>query len=145
MSGFIVGVFLLVYLGMILGGLPLVQLDRTGVAVLGAIALVATDAVTVDEARQAIHTPTIALLFAFMVIAAQLRMSGFFAWAARRLGTLAGNLLIVGSIANIIVVQTAQQRGIAIGWGRHASVGIPVTLATLGVTATYLWLAAGLL
>jgi Na+/H+ antiporter NhaD/arsenite permease-like protein len=89
MSGFIVGVFLLVYLGMILGGLPLVQLDRTGVAVLGAIALVATDAVTVDEARQAIHTPTLTLLFAFMVIAAQLRMSGFFAWAARRLGTLA--------------------------------------------------------
>jgi Na+/H+ antiporter NhaD/arsenite permease-like protein len=89
MTGFTVAVFLLVYLGMILGGLPLLQLDRTGVALLGAIALVATKAVTVDEARAAIHAPTLTLLFAFMVVAAQLRMGGFYAWAARRLGVLA--------------------------------------------------------
>ena len=46
--------------------------------------------------------------------------------------TLAGNLFIVGSIANIIVVQAAQQRGIPIGWRRHARVGVPVTLCTQG-------------
>lgn len=39
MSAFVVTVFLLVYLGMILGGLPFLKLDRTGVALLGAIAL----------------------------------------------------------------------------------------------------------
>ncbi|MEW6543840.1 MAG: SLC13 family permease, partial [Nitrospirota bacterium] len=54
--------------------------------------------------------------------------------------TLAGNLLIVGSIANIIVVDAAERRGLAIDWRRHARVGVPVTLATLGISAAYLWL-----
>jgi Na+/H+ antiporter NhaD/arsenite permease-like protein len=49
--------------------------------------------------------------------------------------TLAGNLLIVGSIANLIVVDAARRRGIAIGWRRHAMTGIPVTAATLTITA----------
>jgi Na+/H+ antiporter NhaD/arsenite permease-like protein len=57
--------------------------------------------------------------------------------------TLAGNLLIVGSIANIIVVEQAGALGIRIGWRRHARVGIPVTLATLAIAALWLWLRAG--
>ena len=52
--------------------------------------------------------------------------------------TLAGNLLIVGSIANIIVVDSAARRGIRIDWHRHARVGVPVTLATLAITAVWL-------
>ncbi|HYN77094.1 MAG TPA: SLC13 family permease [Lamprocystis sp. (in: g-proteobacteria)] len=88
MTAFVVVVFLLVYLGMILGGLPFLKLDRTGVALLGAIALVATGAVTEEAARAAIHLPTLTLLFSFMVVSAQLRMGGFYDWAARRLGAL---------------------------------------------------------
>jgi Na+/H+ antiporter NhaD/arsenite permease-like protein len=88
MTYFIVAVFVLVYLGMILGGLPFLKLDRTGVALLGAIALVATGAVTEEEARGAIHLPTLSLLFSFMVLSAQLRMGGFYDWVARRLGAL---------------------------------------------------------
>jgi Na+/H+ antiporter NhaD/arsenite permease-like protein len=57
--------------------------------------------------------------------------------------TLAGNLLIVGSIANIIVVEQAGALGIRIGWRRHARVGIPVTLATLAIAALWLRLRAG--
>jgi Na+/H+ antiporter NhaD/arsenite permease-like protein len=57
--------------------------------------------------------------------------------------TLAGNLLIVGSIANIIVVQAAERRGIRIDWRRHARVGVPVTLCTLSVAAGSLWLGLG--
>lgn len=57
--------------------------------------------------------------------------------------TLAGNLLIVASIANIIVVQAAERRGIPIGWRCHARVGIPVTLCTLAATALSLWLGVG--
>jgi Na+/H+ antiporter NhaD/arsenite permease-like protein len=53
--------------------------------------------------------------------------------------TLAGNLLIVGSIANIIVVDAAQQRGLTIDWKRHARTGIPVTLATMAIAWIYLW------
>jgi Na+/H+ antiporter NhaD/arsenite permease-like protein len=52
--------------------------------------------------------------------------------------TLAGNLFIVGSIANIIVVDAAASRGVQIGWRCHARVGIPVTLATLAITSGYL-------
>ncbi len=54
--------------------------------------------------------------------------------------TLAGNLLIVGSIANIIVVDAAERRGLRIDWRRHARVGVPVTLATLAISGAYLWL-----
>jgi len=54
--------------------------------------------------------------------------------------TLAGNLLIVGSIANIIVIGAAQRRNIHIGWKEHARVGVPVTVATMAVAAVWLWL-----
>lgn len=73
----IVIVFALVYLGMILGGLHFVQLDRTGVALLGAIVL--------------------------------------------------------------IVVGAAERRGIKVDWMHHARIGIPVTIATLAITAAYLF------
>jgi len=86
MTLFVVAVFVLVYLGMILGGLPFLKLDRTGVALLGAIALLATGAVTEEEARAAVHLPTLTLLFSFMVVSAQLRMGGFYDWITRRLG-----------------------------------------------------------
>jgi Na+/H+ antiporter NhaD/arsenite permease-like protein len=52
--------------------------------------------------------------------------------------TLAGNLLIVGSIANIIVVDAARRQGIVIDWARHARTGVPVTLVTLAITAAWL-------
>ena len=86
MSTTVVAIFAVVYLGMILGGLPFLQLDRTGVALLGAIALVSFGALTLDEALGAIHAPTLILLFAFMVISAQLRLGGFYTWVTYRLG-----------------------------------------------------------
>lgn len=46
----VVAIFVIVYLGMILGGLPFVQLDRTGIALLGAIALVSTGDLTPEQA-----------------------------------------------------------------------------------------------
>jgi Na+/H+ antiporter NhaD/arsenite permease-like protein len=60
-------IFGVVYLGMILGGLPFLQLDRTGIALLGAGAL------SLEEAWEAVHVPTLILLFAFMVVDAAQR------------------------------------------------------------------------
>jgi Na+/H+ antiporter NhaD/arsenite permease-like protein len=80
-----VAVFAFVYLGMLLGGIPGLALDRTGVALLGALALVATEAVTPAEAFRAIDVPTLALLFGFMVVSAQLRLGGFYTWVTRRI------------------------------------------------------------
>jgi Na+/H+ antiporter NhaD/arsenite permease-like protein len=81
----IVVVFFLVYLGMILGGLPFLQLDRTGVALLGAIALIGMGAVSPVEAARSIHLPTVLLLFSFMVLSAQLRLGGFYPWLTVKL------------------------------------------------------------
>ena len=54
--------------------------------------------------------------------------------------TMAGNLLIVGSIANIIVVDQARRLGVDIPWRTHARVGVAVTVATLTLAAGWLWL-----
>src|SRR4026207_1146551 len=81
-------IFGVVYLGMILGGLPFLSLDRTGIALLGAIALIGAGAINLAEAWQAVHVPTLILLFAFMVVSAQLRMGGFYVWVTHQTGHL---------------------------------------------------------
>ncbi|WP_028536146.1 anion transporter [Paludibacterium yongneupense] len=88
MTELIVIIFTVVYLGMILGGLPFLQLDRTGIALLGTIALVATKAVSLEEAAQSVHLPTLILLFAFMVVSAQMRLGGFYDGLTRWLAGL---------------------------------------------------------
>jgi Na+/H+ antiporter NhaD/arsenite permease-like protein len=52
--------------------------------------------------------------------------------------TLAGNFTMLGSIANLIVVEKAARRGIAIGFWDYFRVGAPLTLLTLLVGT--LWL-----
>ncbi len=53
--------------------------------------------------------------------------------------TLAGNLVIIGSIANIIVVNEAARKEIKIDWFEHARLGVPITLTTMAITSIYLW------
>jgi len=45
--------------------------------------------------------------------------------------TLAGNFTILGSVANLIVVERAARQGIVIGFWRYFRVGAPVTLLTI--------------
>ena len=45
--------------------------------------------------------------------------------------TFAGNLLLIGSMANLIVAEKAEARGVRIGFGEYARIGVPVTLLTL--------------
>jgi len=56
--------------------------------------------------------------------------------------TLAGNLTITGSVANIIVVERAAAERITVGYREFARVGVPLTLATLVIGSTWLWLTA---
>jgi Na+/H+ antiporter NhaD/arsenite permease-like protein len=51
-TALVVAIFGVVYLGMILGGLPRLHLDRTGVALLGAIAIVGAGVMTPEAARR---------------------------------------------------------------------------------------------
>ena len=85
MDWVVLAVFAIVYLGMLLGEIPGLALDRTGVALLGALALVATERVAPEAAWQAVDVSTLALLFGLMVVSAQLRMAGFYTWVTRRI------------------------------------------------------------
>lgn len=84
----VVAIFATVYLGMLIGRLPRLALDRTGIALLGAIALLASGAVTLEQAGAAVDAPTLMLLFGLMVVSAQLRLGGFYARAASALAAL---------------------------------------------------------
>lgn len=47
--------------------------------------------------------------------------------------TLAGNLTLVGSVANLIVAERARALGVEVGFWPYLKVGLPLTLATLAV------------
>jgi Na+/H+ antiporter NhaD/arsenite permease-like protein len=79
-------VFAVVYLGMVLGRLPWLAIDRTGVALLGALALIAGGTLSPEAAWQSVDVPTIGLLFGLMVVSAQFRLGGFYAAVSRRVG-----------------------------------------------------------
>lgn len=78
-------IFLLTYFGIALGRIPGLNLDRTGIAVLGAIAMTASGSVSMERAVKAIDIPTIVLLYSLMVASAQLRLGGFYTWAAEKI------------------------------------------------------------
>lgn len=84
MDLFVLVVFAVVYLGMFLGELPGLALDRTGVALLGAIAILAGGRLTTGDLAEAVDLPTLALLLGLMIISAQFRLSGFYSWIVRR-------------------------------------------------------------
>jgi Na+/H+ antiporter NhaD/arsenite permease-like protein len=54
--------------------------------------------------------------------------------------TLAGNLTVLGSIANLIVVQRAAASGVVIGLWDYCRVGVPLTLLTLVIGTLWLWI-----
>jgi Na+/H+ antiporter NhaD/arsenite permease-like protein len=85
MQEFVLAVFGLVYLGMFLGGIPGLALDRAGMAVLGAILLLAGGVVSPYAGWTAVDVPTMGLLFGLMVVSAQLRLGGFYTMLTRRI------------------------------------------------------------
>lgn len=108
MTAYVVAIFAIVYLGMILGGLPFLQLDRTGIALLGAIALVGIGALTPEQAALSIHLPTVLLLFSFMVISAQMRLGGFYTWVTQRIAGLAlAPPVLLAAVIGVVAVLAA--------------------------------------
>jgi Na+/H+ antiporter NhaD/arsenite permease-like protein len=76
-------VLVLTYLGMAAGRIAWLQVDRTGIALLAVIALLASGEMTLDDFGSAVDMPTLALLFAMMIISAQFAESGFIDLCAR--------------------------------------------------------------
>jgi Na+/H+ antiporter NhaD/arsenite permease-like protein len=54
--------------------------------------------------------------------------------------TLAGNLTITGSIANIIVVERAAAEGVDLSFGEYFRIGLPLTVASLALGTAWLWI-----
>jgi len=145
-------IFAVVYLGMLLGEIPGLALDRSGVALLGAIALVATRKVTVGQAWNAVDVPTVALLLGLMVVSAQFRLGGFYARVSRRLadhpappaGLLALLIGVVGLLSALLandIVCLAMAPIITAGCARRGRDPIPYLLglasaANVGSAAT---------
>jgi Na+/H+ antiporter NhaD/arsenite permease-like protein len=65
-------------------------------------------------------------------------------YALALFSTLAGNLLITGSLANIIVVERARSVGEHLSFLDHARAGIPITLITMAIAAVW-FLAIGVI
>ena len=56
------------------------------------------------------------------------------------LSTLAGNLFLVGSLANLIVAERASAQGVQLTFRDHARTGVPITLLSMLVGGLWLWI-----
>ena len=100
-------ILILTYIGMAAGRIAWLQVDRTGIALLAVIALLASGEMTLDDFGSAVDLPTLAFLFAMMIISAQFAESGFIDLCARTItGTRRGTatLLALTVVAGIQVV-----------------------------------------
>ena len=95
-------IFVVTYVAIAMGHVPGLKLNRAGIALLGAIALMIFGRVTTADVVSYINWPTIFLLFGFFVISAQLRLSGFYDVVAggisARLGHPARFLLLLMAV-----------------------------------------------
>jgi Na+/H+ antiporter NhaD/arsenite permease-like protein len=100
------GVFLGTYISLGVGRLPGFRVDRTGAAIIGAAIIVVSGVLPWDEAVAAVDSRTLVLLFGMMVVAAYLRLSGFFgllmSWTARLASTPVALLAVVVAASGIL-------------------------------------------
>jgi len=103
------GLFGATYLFLALGRIPGLALDRTGFALLGALAFLATGRITLEQTRDAIDAPTLVVLFAMMLLSAQYQLSGLYGAIGRRLARardprrlLVGVLVVSAALAAVL-------------------------------------------
>ncbi len=71
-------IFSFTYLLLAIGRLPPFRLDRTGIAIIGAAAMILTGVVPLPRAAEAVDYRTLVMLFGMMIVVANLRLSGSF-------------------------------------------------------------------
>jgi len=87
------------YLALAIGRIPGLNIDRAGIALVGAGLMVASGALSMADAYKAIDLETITLLLGMMIVVANLRLSGFFAFATEWVMTRAKrSLILLGAI-----------------------------------------------
>ncbi len=68
------------YIGVAIGEYPRLRMNRTTIALVGAVALVVLGILPLDAALQSLDVSTLLLLFAMMIVNVHLRLAGFFDW-----------------------------------------------------------------
>ncbi|MBK7994273.1 MAG: anion transporter [Blastocatellia bacterium] len=104
-------IFTLTYLALAIGHIPKYKLDRTGMALVGAAAMLVSGVISLPQAYQAIDGNTILLLFAMMIVAAYIRLAKGFRlvayWILRRIyepvPLLAATIFISGILSAFFV------------------------------------------
>lgn len=91
MDSFVVTVFFLTYLGMAVGSVPGLRLDRTGIALLAVVVLLVSGKVGVKAMGTSIDVPTLLLLFALMIISAQFQLAGVYGAVAEKVAESPGS------------------------------------------------------
>src|SRR5271169_5472778 len=102
------------YLALAVGRIPGLNIDRAGIALVGASLMVASGALPLEDAYRAIDLDTITLLLGMMIVVANLRLSGFFAVAtawirehARRPLILLGAIVAISGVFSAFLVNDA--------------------------------------
>jgi Na+/H+ antiporter NhaD/arsenite permease-like protein len=111
MTGLVLGVFIATYVGMALGRVPGLRIDRTGIALIAATVLIASGAVALDAAAGFVDLATMMLLFGLMILSAQFGVSGFYDGCAalvtrmaRRPQMLLAAIIVVGAGLSAVLV-----------------------------------------
>jgi Na+/H+ antiporter NhaD/arsenite permease-like protein len=106
-----VGIFILTYIGMALGRVPGLKVDRTGIALMAVAVLLAGGAIGFAGAAAAIDGETLVLLFALMILSGQFASAGFYDACAARIvaarvhpHTLLALVIAVSGVLSAILV-----------------------------------------
>ena len=111
MTFFVSALFALTYIGMALGRIPGLQIDRSGIAMIAAVVLVAFGVISADQIVGAIHFPTLLLMGGLMILSARVGAAGVYdvaaVWIARQAGRplrLLGLTIGVGGTLSALLV-----------------------------------------
>lgn len=103
-------IFLFVYIAMGFGSVPGFKVDRTGAAIIGAMAMMTVGSITPPKAWMSIDYGTIGMLFGLMVVSASFVVSGFYAWTVKKVATLhvtppalLAVLIVVGGVLSALL------------------------------------------
>jgi len=106
----VLALFSLAYVGMALGRVPFLQIDRTGIALIVAIILIVGSALDPHKALEAINFPTLFILFGLMILSAQFAASGFYDWCSLRIAragrspsALLASVIVVSGVLSAVL------------------------------------------
>lgn len=77
-------IFIITYIGIIFNKLPLLKINRIGIAFAGSVLMIICGALGLEDAIQSIDFNTIALLLGMMIIISALQLEGFFEFISQK-------------------------------------------------------------